>query len=130
MAKNCSKRPKNWKLWILALPDVDFTKIAKSSLFDCYFWHFQAIFGKTTSSSSPKQDILDLWQKHVWLYHISIFWTPPDPNTYVWLCNFFLIRRTILRKARRTTSFDFLLYGLTVKNLRGIGILVYYMYVG
>ena len=43
----------------------------------------------------------------------------------------FFYHQTILRKARRTTSFDFLLYGLTVKNLRGIAIvLVYYMYVG
>ena len=47
---------------------VDFTKISKYSLFACYIWRFSAIFGKTTSGSSPKQDILDRWQKHIWLY--------------------------------------------------------------
>ena len=69
LAKNCSKTPKNWKLCISVLPDVDFTKNAKYSLFNCYIWRFWAIFGKTTSGSSPKQDILDLWQKHVWFDH-------------------------------------------------------------
>ena len=29
------------------LPDLDFTKIAKSWLFYCGFWHFWLIFGKT-----------------------------------------------------------------------------------
>ena len=43
-----------------------FTKISKIALFDCYFWHFWAIFGKTTSGSSPKQDNLNLWAVHVW----------------------------------------------------------------
>ena len=61
-------------MMILALPDVDFTKIAKSLLFHYYIWRFWAIFGKTTSVSSPKLDILDLWQKHVW-YHI-IYYVP------------------------------------------------------
>ena len=66
LAKNCLKTPKTgscgfwpYQMWL-------FTKIAKSGLFDCYFWRFWAIFGKTTSGSSPKQDILDLWPKHVW----------------------------------------------------------------
>ena len=54
------KRQKKQKWPILVLPDVDSTKIAKSSLFDYYFWHFWAIFGKTTSGCSPKQDYLDL----------------------------------------------------------------------
>ena len=35
LAKNCSKTPKNRKWLILVLPEVDFTKIAKSSLFYC-----------------------------------------------------------------------------------------------
>ena len=30
LGKKCSKTPKNWKLWISVLPDVEFTKIAKS----------------------------------------------------------------------------------------------------
>ena len=37
LAKNCSKMPKNRKLPILVLPEVDFTKIAKSSLFLLWF---------------------------------------------------------------------------------------------
>ena len=56
LANNCSKTSKKRKLWISALPDVNFTKITKTSLFCCYFWSFWAIFGKTTSGSSPKQD--------------------------------------------------------------------------
>ena len=65
MVKNWSKTPKKRKLWILVLPEVDFTKITKSWLFYCYFWRFWAIFGQTTSGSSPKCDILEVWQKHV-----------------------------------------------------------------
>ena len=42
--KIAQKRQKNLKIQILVLPDVDFTKIAKSSLFYCWFWfwHFLA----------------------------------------------------------------------------------------
>ena len=43
-----------------------FTKITKSWLFDCFFLRFWAIFGKTTSGSSPKCDIFNLWAVHVW----------------------------------------------------------------
>ena len=40
LAKNCSKTAKNRKWPILVLPHVDFTKIAKSSLFYYQFWLF------------------------------------------------------------------------------------------
>ena len=69
LAKNCSKTLKNGSYGFRrqALPDVDFTKMAKSSLFYCWFWRFWAFFGQTTSGSSPKQNNTDLWQKHVCL---------------------------------------------------------------
>ena len=61
-ARNCLKTPKTgscgfrcYQMWLI-------TKITKSWLFD---WHFWAIFGKTTSGSSPKQDNLNLWAVHV-----------------------------------------------------------------
>ena len=68
--KNWSKTSKNWKLWILVLPEVDLTKITKSWLLYCYFLRFWAVFGKTTSGSSPKQDNLNIWAVHVWLLPI------------------------------------------------------------
>ena len=57
--------PKIVYLYISALPDVDFTKIAISWLFYCWFWRFWAIIGKYTTGSSSKQDNLKVWQKLV-----------------------------------------------------------------
>ena len=48
----------HYQMWL-------FIKITKSWLFYWGFWRFWAIFGKTTSGSSPKHDILEVWQKHV-----------------------------------------------------------------
>ena len=50
------------------------TKMAQYWLFYCGFWHFWAIFGKTTSDSSPKQDIINLWAVHVCITHSFLFW--------------------------------------------------------
>ena len=45
-----------------------FTKITKSSLFHCYFWHFWAIFGKPHLVALPKHDNFNLLAVHVWEY--------------------------------------------------------------
>ena len=66
LATNYSKTPKTGSCGFWYYQMWFFTKIAKSRLFYCNFWRFSAIFGQTTSGSLPKQDILDLWQKHVW----------------------------------------------------------------
>ena len=94
MAKNWSKTPKNQKLWILVLPEVDFTKITKSWLFYCYFWRFWEIFGQATSGSSPKCDILEVWQKHVCLVHILIcLWKTWPAGVYTNVLDDSLIRK-------------------------------------
>ena len=65
LATHCSKMPKtgsfgfqHYQMWL-------FTKMAKYWLFYCGFWHFSAIFNKTTSGSSPKYEIFNPWAVHV-----------------------------------------------------------------
>ena len=67
LAENCSKTPKIGSRRFWCYQNWPFTKIAKSWLFDCFFWRSLANFGKTTSGSSPKQDNLTRWLKQVWL---------------------------------------------------------------
>ena len=68
LLKNAKNNSKIVQIWLISIcrrtGSCGATRCGHG--FHCYIWHFWAIFGRTTSGSSPKQDILDLWQKHVW----------------------------------------------------------------